>query len=203
MVPLVMAILYAKDILPGPVALAFSISDFGGFLWTLAVVAHRRPLRPQAEPSRADRPESPPRSSPSRAAWSATRAPSTPTAGCFSAPSARSIRANPSLARAARQLEGAGASAHRHGSHEEGHAALAGGPYSRRTEHRGALLHALVARRDPAGAPPRRGPRSAVDRRRRPFVEARLEPRDRRIRLRLAPVRLLPERLHRRRALSG
>ena len=35
-VPLVMAVLYAKDILPGPLALAFSISDFGGFLWTLA-----------------------------------------------------------------------------------------------------------------------------------------------------------------------
>jgi hypothetical protein len=35
-VPFVMAVLYAKDIVPGPVALAFSISDFGGFLWTLA-----------------------------------------------------------------------------------------------------------------------------------------------------------------------
>ena len=35
-VPVVMAILYSKDILPGPLALAFSFSDFGGFLWTLA-----------------------------------------------------------------------------------------------------------------------------------------------------------------------
>ena len=36
LVPFVMAILYSKHILPGAVALAFSISDFGGFLWTLA-----------------------------------------------------------------------------------------------------------------------------------------------------------------------
>ena len=35
-VPLVMAVLYARGILPGPLALAFSITDFGGFLWTLA-----------------------------------------------------------------------------------------------------------------------------------------------------------------------
>jgi hypothetical protein len=34
-VPVVMAILYFRNILPGPLALAFSISDFGGFLWTL------------------------------------------------------------------------------------------------------------------------------------------------------------------------
>src|ERR1700674_1793722 len=36
LVPVVMAILYWKHILPGAVALAFSISDFGGFLFTLA-----------------------------------------------------------------------------------------------------------------------------------------------------------------------
>jgi hypothetical protein len=36
LVPFVMAILYSKKIVPGPVALAFSISDFGGFLFTLA-----------------------------------------------------------------------------------------------------------------------------------------------------------------------
>ena len=35
LVPFVMAILYSKNILPGAVALAFSISDFGGFLVTL------------------------------------------------------------------------------------------------------------------------------------------------------------------------
>jgi hypothetical protein len=36
MVPGVMAVLWYKDILPGPLALAFSISDFSGFLWTLS-----------------------------------------------------------------------------------------------------------------------------------------------------------------------
>jgi hypothetical protein len=35
LVPLIMAVLWLRDILPGPLALAFSISDFGGFLWTL------------------------------------------------------------------------------------------------------------------------------------------------------------------------
>jgi mono/diheme cytochrome c family protein len=35
MVPAVMAVLWYKDILPGPLALAFAISDFSGFLWTL------------------------------------------------------------------------------------------------------------------------------------------------------------------------
>jgi len=34
MVPFVMAVLWWRNILPGPLALAFSISDFGGFLWT-------------------------------------------------------------------------------------------------------------------------------------------------------------------------
>src|SRR5712664_3582346 len=36
MVPAVMAVLWYKDILPGPLALAFAISDFSGFLWTLS-----------------------------------------------------------------------------------------------------------------------------------------------------------------------
>ena len=36
MVPLIMAVLWYKGILPGPLALAFSISDFGSFLWTFA-----------------------------------------------------------------------------------------------------------------------------------------------------------------------
>jgi mono/diheme cytochrome c family protein len=35
LVPGVMAFLWSQDIVPGPLALAFSISDFGGFLWTL------------------------------------------------------------------------------------------------------------------------------------------------------------------------
>lgn len=35
LVPAVMALLWYKDILPAPMALAFSISDFGGFLWTI------------------------------------------------------------------------------------------------------------------------------------------------------------------------
>ncbi len=34
LVPVIMAVLYFKEILPGPLAVAFSISDFGGFLWT-------------------------------------------------------------------------------------------------------------------------------------------------------------------------
>ncbi len=36
MVPFVMFVLWYKDILPGALAVAFSVSDFGGFLWTLA-----------------------------------------------------------------------------------------------------------------------------------------------------------------------
>jgi len=35
LVPVIMALLWFLDILPGPLALAFSISDFSGFLWTL------------------------------------------------------------------------------------------------------------------------------------------------------------------------
>jgi hypothetical protein len=35
-VPGIMALLWFMDILPGPLALAFSVSDFGGFLWTLS-----------------------------------------------------------------------------------------------------------------------------------------------------------------------
>jgi hypothetical protein len=36
LVPAIMALLWYMDILPGPLALAFSVSDFGGFLWTLS-----------------------------------------------------------------------------------------------------------------------------------------------------------------------
>ncbi len=35
LVPVVMAVLWYRDILPGQLALAFSVTDFGGFLWTL------------------------------------------------------------------------------------------------------------------------------------------------------------------------
>jgi len=35
LVPVAMAILWYLDIIPGPLALIFSIQDFGSFLWTL------------------------------------------------------------------------------------------------------------------------------------------------------------------------
>jgi hypothetical protein len=35
LVPLVMAVLWYCDILPGALALAFSVQDFGSFVWTL------------------------------------------------------------------------------------------------------------------------------------------------------------------------
>jgi hypothetical protein len=38
LVPFVMAALWHLDIVPGPLALAFSIQDFGSFLWTLATL---------------------------------------------------------------------------------------------------------------------------------------------------------------------
>jgi hypothetical protein len=38
LVPLVMAVLWYLDIVPGPLALAFSVQDFASFLWTLATV---------------------------------------------------------------------------------------------------------------------------------------------------------------------
>ena len=36
LVPPVMTVLWLLDIVPGPLALLFSVQDFGGFLWTLA-----------------------------------------------------------------------------------------------------------------------------------------------------------------------
>ena len=36
LVPVIMAVLWSMHILPGPLAVAFSISDFGGFLWTFS-----------------------------------------------------------------------------------------------------------------------------------------------------------------------
>jgi len=47
MVPFVMAVLWYLNILPGTLALAFSITDFGGFLWTLS--AWRAATHPPAE----------------------------------------------------------------------------------------------------------------------------------------------------------
>jgi hypothetical protein len=38
LVPAVMVVLWYRNILPGPLALAFSVSDFGGFLWTLSAL---------------------------------------------------------------------------------------------------------------------------------------------------------------------
>ena len=35
LVPVAMAILWYHEIIPGPLALIFSIQDFGSFLWTL------------------------------------------------------------------------------------------------------------------------------------------------------------------------
>ncbi len=44
LVPPAMALLWHFDIVPGPLALAFSIQDFGSFLWTLTTwLAERRP----------------------------------------------------------------------------------------------------------------------------------------------------------------
>jgi hypothetical protein len=45
LVPPTMAVLWYLNIVPGPLALAFSIQDFGGFLWTLrAWRAEQAPL---------------------------------------------------------------------------------------------------------------------------------------------------------------
>lgn len=50
MVPAVMAVLWYKSILPGPLALAFAISDFGGFLWTLFAWRADERLGPDDQP---------------------------------------------------------------------------------------------------------------------------------------------------------
>jgi hypothetical protein len=50
MVPAVMAVLWYKDILPGPLALAFAISDFSGFLWTLSAWRADARLGPYERP---------------------------------------------------------------------------------------------------------------------------------------------------------
>jgi hypothetical protein len=51
-VPIIMAILWYKQILPGPLALAFSISDFGGFLWTLSAWHEDARFGPESLPPR-------------------------------------------------------------------------------------------------------------------------------------------------------
>lgn len=51
LVPPVMAVLWSLDIVPGPLALLFSIQDFGGFLWTLAAWRADRREQPAAPAS--------------------------------------------------------------------------------------------------------------------------------------------------------
>ena len=46
LVPPIMWVLFSLAIVPGPLALAFAVQDFAGFLWTLS--AWRREHRPQA-----------------------------------------------------------------------------------------------------------------------------------------------------------
>src|SRR5258708_20360101 len=50
MVPAIMALLWWLDILPGPLVLAFSVSDFGGFLWTLSAWRADARLGPDTRP---------------------------------------------------------------------------------------------------------------------------------------------------------
>lgn len=52
LVPVIMAVLWYKQILPGPLALAFSVTDFGGFLWTYSAWREDARLRPTTAPPR-------------------------------------------------------------------------------------------------------------------------------------------------------
>ena len=52
LVPLIMAVLWYKQILPGPLALAFSVTDFGGFLWTYLAWREDARSAPGTEPPR-------------------------------------------------------------------------------------------------------------------------------------------------------
>jgi hypothetical protein len=36
LVPVIMAVMWSLNLIPGPLALAFAVSDFGSFLWTLS-----------------------------------------------------------------------------------------------------------------------------------------------------------------------
>jgi hypothetical protein len=49
LVPFVMAVLVRKDIVPAPLAIAFSISDFGSFLWTLTAWRRDQRLGPPTD----------------------------------------------------------------------------------------------------------------------------------------------------------
>ena len=51
-VPVIMAVLWYKQILPGPLALAFSVTDFGGFLWTCSAWREDARLGPGTAPPR-------------------------------------------------------------------------------------------------------------------------------------------------------
>ncbi len=50
LVPLIMAVLWRLGFIPGPLALAFAISDFGGFLWTLSAWRTDARLGPDDRP---------------------------------------------------------------------------------------------------------------------------------------------------------
>ena len=52
LVPVIMAVLWYKQILPGPLALAFSVTDFGGFLWTYSAWREDARLGPTTAPPR-------------------------------------------------------------------------------------------------------------------------------------------------------
>jgi hypothetical protein len=52
LVPVIMAVLWRKQILPGPLALAFSVTDFGGFLWTYSAWHEDARLLPGTVPPR-------------------------------------------------------------------------------------------------------------------------------------------------------
>jgi hypothetical protein len=52
LVPCIMAVLWYKQILPGTLALAFSVSDFSGFLWTLSAWRRDARLGPESAPPR-------------------------------------------------------------------------------------------------------------------------------------------------------
>ena len=52
LVPVIMAVLWYKQILSGTLALAFAVSDFGGFLWTLSAWRKDAQLQPESAPPR-------------------------------------------------------------------------------------------------------------------------------------------------------
>jgi hypothetical protein len=52
LVPVIMAVLWYKQILPGTLALAFGVSDFGGFLWTLSAWRKDAQSEPESVPPR-------------------------------------------------------------------------------------------------------------------------------------------------------